>query len=263
MSTPLSVTASVERRDARVAGEGLLTIGATGWALVVSRAGCEPWRRDGAWDEVQELEREGTRGITLSLARGDRVRLAFGTEAEATATARELTARCCTLPELTRAMRALGARRTAAAGADRDADRFFAPLLEARRRASMAPAGTDDAAEALEAFRGARLAAALEKTAAEYAAEAHAQHPSARRALEARLGDELEPLLAALVALDEAAEALHRRAGEPPRVGAWRAWVARLRIVFERADEAWPRLAAELARVPRAAAPVPRKRGRR
>src|SRR5688572_30436263 len=66
--------------------------------------------------------------LTLFLHGGDRVQVA-GT-ARLAAVAREISALVCTLPELTRPLRSLGSRR-GRLGVDHD--RFFAPLLAARR----------------------------------------------------------------------------------------------------------------------------------
>src|SRR5688500_3486222 len=67
--------------------------------------------------------------LTFFLRGGDRVE-AEGT-ARLAAVAREASALVCTLPELTRPLRSLGSRR-GRLGVDHD--RFFAPLLAARRR---------------------------------------------------------------------------------------------------------------------------------
>lgn len=259
MTAARPVTAAVQRRDTRVEGDALLTLGAAGWELVVSRAGCEPWRDTGAYDDVRELTRDGSRGLTLALAREGRVRLAFDSEADADETERDLAARCCALPELTRALRSLGRRREGLSVSEAsEVDRFFAPLLHARRQAAKTDA--DTVARALDAFGGAALAAALERTAAEFAAVRHPDRASARRALEARLHERLEPVLEALARLDEAAALARDPEGGVVRVGAWREWVARLRAVFARADECWPHLAAELSASIRAADALPRAR---
>ena len=236
MTAARPVTVEIRRRGAGVEGGALLTLGASGWELVVSRAGCEPWRDAGTYDEVRELTRDGARGLTLALARDGRVRLAFDTEADADATERDLAARCCALPELTRALRSLGRRHEGLSVAQAsEVDRFFAPLLAARRQAATIEG--ESVARALEAFDGAALAAALERIAAEFAAVRHPERASARRALEARLHERLEPVLGALARLDEAAALVRDPAHRVARVSAWRDWVARLRTVFARADE--------------------------
>ena len=238
-SEPHSVVAEVVRRGVSIAGDALLTLGATRLELVVRRDGCDPAQLEVRYDDVRELVREGDRILELALQRGDRVRLGFGDASAADAVESLLLRRCCELPELTRALRSLGRRRAVRASAA-EADRFFQPLLEARREA--ADGGMP---AAVAAFRGSALAARLEGVAAEFAAARHPERPSARRALEARLCDRLDPVLAALHDLDAAAEPLTDAAGSS--IGAWRVWTARLRVVFERADECWPHLAAELA----------------
>lgn len=240
---PFAVTAEVVRRDARVAGEGLLSIGPSGVELTVRRAGCDPWRADARFEEMRELVREGDVGLTIELPRGDRMRVAFATPGERADAEGRLLERCCALPELTRALRSLGSRRGATASAH-EADRFFEPLLDARRRAA-----AGNRAAAIAAFDGAAISAALERTAADLAQSRHPDRASARRALEARLGEHLEPVLAALRGLDEAGATLAAQ-GDRPSVGAWRAWIGWLRAVFERADECWPRLGSELAAAP-------------
>lgn len=240
----LRVYAEVERRDGRASGEALLSLDAAGWSLVVARAGCDPLRVEGGWEDLGDVRADGERGLVLEVGRASRARLAFGSAADA-AHVRDLLVRgCCTLPELTRALRSLGSRRSVATAGAAEADRFFEPLLVARRRAFDA----GDVAAALDAFAGAPLRASLERRAAEVAAGRHpASRASARRALEARLCDELEPVIDALDQLDGAADGVRAAdaSGEGP-VAAWRAWVAQLRRVFERADESWARLAREL-----------------
>ncbi|HYD51504.1 MAG TPA: hypothetical protein VEA99_02710 [Gemmatimonadaceae bacterium] len=251
---PIVVVADLSRRGSRLGGDALLSIGATRLELLVRRGGCDPERVEVRYDDVRELGREGPRGLDLALPRGTRLRIGFADDAATRATEEALLARCCVLPELTRALRSLGRRRAENASAS-EADRFFEPLLAARRAA--AEGGVRDA---LGAFRGAALAARLEGLAGEFAATRQPQRASARRALEARLCDHLEPVVDALHALDEAAAPL---AGtDAVAISAWRAWTARLLAVFERADECWVHLAAELAS-PAAAPRVSRRPGAR
>jgi len=237
---PHTVLAEVERRGVVVTGEALLTPSATRFELVVRRSGCEPELLDVPYEDVGSLVRTGARGLDVVLQRGGRVRLGFATEAEASSVEALLLARCCTLPELTRALRSLGRRRGEAAATATDADRFFEPLLAARHAAA-----AGGMADALRAFRGSAIAEQLERTAAAFAEAHYPERPSARRALEARLSEHLEPLAAALLDLDDAAAEVTQ--GTSPPVAGWREWTRRLRLVFERADECWAHLAAELA----------------
>jgi hypothetical protein len=145
------------------------------------------------------------------------------------------------LPELTLALRALGSRRRRRGEGD-EQERFFRPLLEARRAAARAV----DVEGAVNAFDAERLRASLDKAiralAADYAASGRA---AARRALEARLQERLESLHETLSELDHRADAL-LRADENARPGAWNRWAEQLRVVFACADRCWPAVDAAL-----------------
>ena len=146
-----------------------------------------------------------------------------------------LLAACRSLPEVTRALRALGSRRGLGGTRRNPADgegRFFAPFIAARR-ASM------DAREAravIAAFSPERLARALASTIVAFASESSAGHPARQRAVEAELSDAVEQLDASLDRLRElAAQAL----SDVDDLGRWRAWAAGVQHVFEAADRAW------------------------
>jgi hypothetical protein len=153
------------------------------------------------------------------------------------------------LPELTLALRSLGSSRSrrgmgerGGVGAGLDHERFFAPLLEARRAA----ARSVDLESAVSSFDSARLRASLEKTIRAIAADhAQSRRLPARRALEARLQERVEPLRRALLELDERADELLQSADED-RAEAWRRWADQLRTVFACADRCWPSLEAAL-----------------
>jgi len=153
-----------------------------------------------------------------------------------------LLARCCALPELTRALRAFGSRRRQrdrrGAGAV-DQQRFFAPLVDARRGAAKATVPH----EVVAAFDPAALTRAFDATLEAFAATRFADYPPARRALEAELVDLAEPLHEALRALEEAGTAARN---SPRDLHAYRQWYARLRETFEAADRAWFALDAAL-----------------
>jgi hypothetical protein len=152
------------------------------------------------------------------------------------------------LPELTLGLRTLGSRRRRR-GEGNDHERFFGPLLEARRAAARAA----DVEAAVTSFDAGRLNAAFDKTIRALAADrATSGRPAARRALEARLQERLEPLRQALAELGEQGDAL-LRAGEEARPDAWRRWAQQLRAVFACADRCWPSLdaALETTSVPR------------
>ncbi|MFN2566855.1 MAG: hypothetical protein ABR499_17800 [Gemmatimonadaceae bacterium] len=155
------------------------------------------------------------------------------------------------LPELTLALRTLGSRR-GRRGDGNEHERFFAPLLEARRGAARA----GDLEAAVMAFDAARLTASLDKTLRALAADrAPAGRAPARRALEARLQERVEPLREAVGDLGELADAL-LAADEDARPEAWRRWADQLRRVFACADRCWPGVDAALE-----ASGAPRRRG--
>jgi hypothetical protein len=145
------------------------------------------------------------------------------------------------LPELTLALRTLGSRRRRR-GEGNEHERFFAPLLEARRAAARA----GDLEAAVMAFDAARLNAAFDKTLRALAAErAPSARAPARRALEARLQERIEPLRRAGAERGEAADAL-LSADDQNRPEAWRRWTERVRHVFGCADRCWPSIDAAL-----------------
>lgn len=148
------------------------------------------------------------------------------------------------LPEVTRALRAFGARRGRPGS---DHDRFFAPLLDPLRRARDHVArGTDrpwDAARCVDAGAvAADVRAALDALAAEHGGP---RAPD-RRALAAELDELAEPLFDALGALGGAADAL-AAAGDAGRPAAWRAWALALARAFAAADAAWESMLPALA----------------
>jgi hypothetical protein len=148
------------------------------------------------------------------------------------------------LPELTLALRALGSRRRRR-GQGNEQERFFAPLLEARRAAARAA----DVEGAVTAFDAARLNTSFDKTVRALAADRAASGRAAeRRALEARLQERLEPLRDELSELGESGDAL-LRADDTTRPDAWRRWADQLRAVFACADRCWPGLDAALETV--------------
>lgn len=146
------------------------------------------------------------------------------------------------LPELTRALRTLGSRR-GGRGEGRDHERFFGPLLEARRAAARA----EDLETAVGSFDATRLIGSLDKTIRAVAADRAASgRPAARRALEARLQERVGPLRQALNELDERADEL-LQSDDDGRVDAWRRWAEQIRVVFACADRCWPGFDAALA----------------
>jgi hypothetical protein len=157
------------------------------------------------------------------------------TTAAAAQMAEALMLRCRTLPELTRALRAFGSRRghrSTRALAAADQQRFFAPLLEARRRASAA----GPPRSVIEAFAAAQLAAELVAALEAFASERYATPGPERRALHAELTDIAEPLIESLKSLGEAAAGASESIED---LRLWRVWSNQLRATFETADRVW------------------------
>ena len=155
--------------------------------------------------------------------------------AEAAALRQALLGACRALPEVTRALRALGSRRSAGGArrnpGDREA-RFFAPFITARR-ASM---DARDARGVIWAFDPKELQRSLLATITVFAREIAAGHPARQRALEAELSDGVEHLEDALAGLEElAAQAV----SDVDDLARWRAWANGVQRVFECADRAW------------------------
>lgn len=138
------------------------------------------------------------------------------------------------LPELTRSLRAFGSPRAARRA---DAERFFAPLLTARRRG--AEAGSPF--EILTAFDPDALAARYSALADAFAAERHRARGAARRALAAELEELIEPVRAAIEDVRTHARPLldDARASRQIEGREWDAWVASVRATFEAADRSW------------------------
>lgn len=182
-------------------------------AVVLSKAG----------DEVQITLRDGTR-IALASAGSRQLR-------------DDLFAQCRAIPELTRALRTLGSRRGQSTRASSPAEqqRFFAPLLLARKTAIAAATPT----AVLAAFDAATLSTLYNQTLREFAKERFAEAGPARRALDAELSDLAEPLMDALNELGDAATSASASIDD---LRLWRAWAGQLRATFEAADRVWPTL---------------------
>ena len=168
--------------------------------------------------------------LTMYLRGGDVVE-ATGS-ARLAALAREIVVQVCTLPELTRPLRALGSRR-GRLGIDHD--RFFAPLLTARRRGERA----SDRQGRLRAFEGASIRTALESAIADFAKARFPRRAPDRRALEAELQELAAPLMTSLDALDVYAGRATEEDSEATTFVRWRSWCGAVQEVFERADRCW------------------------
>jgi hypothetical protein len=144
------------------------------------------------------------------------------------------------LPELMVSLRSFGSRRRAPNEEDLlvdEQERFFAPLLDARRGAASARTR----AQAVAAFDARRLTAVIDATLRSFANERQGKRTPARRAFEAELFEIVEPLRDALHLLGTFAEA-SGGAESPEQYAQWTLWLAQLRVVFRVADASWPAL---------------------
>ena len=203
-------------------------------ALVIAvpgSAGERPIRVPFTSVDAVGLERESSE-LTLALRDGTRLLLA---SPGSISLHDDLLSRCRALPELTRALRTFGSRRghrTTRVTAGADQQRFFAPLLQARKSAGTAASP----AAVIGAFDALALSAAYGQTLEAFVAERLATAGPARRALEAELTDLAEPLMNALSALGAAASTA---AASIDDLRLWREWSAELRATFEAADKVW------------------------
>jgi ribosomal 50S subunit-recycling heat shock protein len=184
--------------------------------------------RDVHVDDVAEVMRDGSR-IEIALLRQPPLVLECDRAEQLDAA---VVTACCTIPELTRALRSLGSSRLRAGGtAQRE---FFAPLLDARRRAeeSVGRAGV------VRAFDPERLHRALDGYLSQLTERRADARPAARRAFAAQAAEAAEPLRAAIdVVRDRAATAANPPADA--RVATWRSWSGALHDLFSAADQCW------------------------
>ena len=157
------------------------------------------------------------------------------------------------LPEVMLSLRSLGSHRRGSLETEavaEEQERFFAPLLEARRHAAAATT----IIQVVAAFDAAQLLARLDETMRSFAATRFDTRPPARRAFEAELFEIVEALH----------RSLQRLAAEAERIGAapaaagqhWPSWLAALRETYRIADSTWAPLRDALsAPVPPPAAP--------
>ena len=145
------------------------------------------------------------------------------------------------LPELTLSLRSLGSARGGGT-ARAEQSHFFAPLLEARKRAAAASSPP----EVIASFNVARLGTSLDETLRTLAAQRYPDRPPARRAFEAELVDAAQPLYAALRGLRDATPS----SGSSITPDDWQRWLGALRGTFEAADRAWRSIDVSLTRVP-------------
>ena len=185
-----------------------------------------PWRL--ALDGIDGVMHAGSQ-LTCYLSSGDVLELTGGEDVQVLGA--HLVARACTMPELTRGLRALGSLR-GAPGAAHDA--WFAPLLSARR----AMEGVTDPERQIAFMDATRLAKSMANVIAELAAVRAPTDVPRQRAIEAVLEEDAEPVFRALQRMENAAQSL-RLSPPDSRLSAWRAWVQSVREVFAEADESW------------------------
>jgi hypothetical protein len=181
--------------------------------------------------------------VALRLLDGMRLVLAGANPAELRMA---LVEHCRAIPEVTRALRALGSRRghgSSRATGPAEQKKFFAPLLDARREA----VNSAHPEETLAAFDAALLEQSIGKAIQTFAAERYGENAPARRALEAELSDLSEPLINAFEKLRQTADDAR---GAVDDLRLWRAWSTQLRATFETADRVWLSLDAALDATP-------------
>jgi len=225
---PLTVHALY--RGAELSGEGWAELGERDLTVAVIDlgAGSRRGRVAVAYDAVDGARLDDAQ-LTLFLRSGDLLELARSPDLPHVADA--LTRRACAFPELTLRLRALGSGR---ANPGSDHDRFFGPLLAARRTA----AGQRNPLDHVATFDAVTLAAALDRTLADFAAERFPRSAADRRALEAELDEMAEGLVTSFGALGAAARDVLAGADDV-RFARWRAWAAAVQRVFDEADRAW------------------------
>jgi len=135
------------------------------------------------------------------------------------------------LPELARALRALGSARRSGGSLQ---SQWFLPLLDARRRAAEARS----AQACVRSFDSMELMRALDRAIDKIVAGWPDERPSALRALRAELIERSSSYSRALAVLTERATAA-LAADEPERLDAWRAWTIQLAATFDAADRSW------------------------
>ncbi|HKS06418.1 MAG TPA: hypothetical protein VJR92_08910 [Gemmatimonadaceae bacterium] len=135
------------------------------------------------------------------------------------------------VPEMTRGMRSF-ASPSAIGGTH---DRFFAPLVDARRSAQSAGRWQGR----LTAFDAERLDAVMRGTLRTFATERFPRSEPDQRGLSAELEDACGEFFAALESLGRCALAVREAPDDDARVQEWEAWLVALRAVFAAADRGW------------------------
>ena len=179
----------------------------------------------------------GATAAMLYLASGDVLELSLERD-EARALLRGLRDAACTAPEFMRSLRWFGRPDAPASHAQ---TRWFAPLLEARRRL----AGVSDPIAQAALFDPDAVLAGLAEALAALAAERAPESAPRRRAIEAELEDATDGVRVALAGVALAGSALAGSAGDT-RLAEWRRWIGTIQALFRAADDAWPLVARAL-----------------
>jgi hypothetical protein len=231
--TPLRVQVAGIVRGRELDHEAIVELAAG--ALVIAWNVAAPWRL--SLDRLEGIQHvDGL--LTLYLQGGDVIELRG--DVHVAAFAAQLADTIHVMPELTRGLRSLGSVRGTPGPAH---DRWFAPMLAPRR----AVVDVHDPVRQLALFDVQKLLRELDRAIAEIAAVNAPEGGARRRALEAALEEEAEPLFVVLERLGERAQALQESPIDQ-RLAEWRRWVRALHQVFSAADECWPRCAALLPR---------------
>jgi hypothetical protein len=151
------------------------------------------------------------------------------------------------LPELTRALRALGSSRRSGGTLQ---SQFFLPLLDARKRAAEARS----AAACVRSFDAVELGRALDRAIERILAQWPDDRPSVRRALRAELQERVSVYHRALARLSERATGV-LGADDASRLDAWRGWTVELAATFDAADRSWIALCSVVDSLPSKAKP--------
>lgn len=162
------------------------------------------------------------------------------------------------LPELMLSLRSIGSRRSQPSVLPElveEQERYFGPLLDARRAAAKAATH----AQVIASFEGRRLTALIDASLRALAMERFGGRASARRAFEAELFEIVEPLRSQIQSLRDLAERWSDAEGSEQQAQ-WVVWLEQLRVVFRVADSSWPTLAEALASAPRATASTEKRR---
>ncbi len=221
-AVPVSVAGLYRGRE--LSGDGSVAVRGTSVSITMTEGAGVVLRID----EIDGLRGNGS-DLELFLDSGDVLQLSSASGM--VRVTEDIVQTAIALPELTRSLRALGARR-AKPGADHD--RFFAPLLSARRRAQ----GCATVEECLRICDAAALRAELDRHLRDFARARYPRSGADRRSLEADLEDAAGRAFARLDELAVAGNAV-RKSDDTARFVAWREWTSALRAVFESADSSW------------------------